>query len=229
MPSRGEVDGLVGAFHPRPAGSGAPRRRRCACIRGRPCRSSWRAGYRRSRARRPFEAERAADEDLAVEVVVGEAVEFGREVGGQVLLGEAERIEIGGEMAAHAIGADQHHRADRIVGGALDRRLVERGAGLGGRLSDRRPRAPADRAPGSDRPRRAAGERPVGALPAWPGLRVLADGIRSSRCPSQAPFRAGSRQRQRSIVPGLHGSRGGKPNASCYGLPPVGGSLRQVP
>src|SRR3546814_18988323 len=35
-------------------------------------------------------------------------------------------------MPAHAIGADQHHRADRIVGGALDLGVRERGARLGG-------------------------------------------------------------------------------------------------
>src|SRR3546814_13629290 len=47
-------------------------------------------------------------------------------------LAEPERIERGREMPAHAIGADQHHRADRIVGGALDLGGGERGARLGG-------------------------------------------------------------------------------------------------
>ena len=31
----------------------------------------------------------------------------------------AQRIEIGVQMAAHAIGADHHDRADGIAGGAL--------------------------------------------------------------------------------------------------------------
>src|SRR3546814_15502411 len=47
-------------------------------------------------------------------------------------LAEAERIERGREMPAHAIGADQHHRADRIVRGALDLGGGQRGARLGG-------------------------------------------------------------------------------------------------
>jgi hypothetical protein len=33
---------------------------------------------------------------------------------------EAERVEVGVQMAAHAVGADQHQGADRIAGGALD-------------------------------------------------------------------------------------------------------------
>ena len=37
----------------------------------------------------------------------------GGEVGRDLAAGQAERIEVGGEMPAHAIGADQHHRADR--------------------------------------------------------------------------------------------------------------------
>jgi hypothetical protein len=79
------------------------------------CRSNWRAAPRRARARWPIEAERAAEEDRRSSASPVEAVEFGREVGRQLALGEAERIEIGGEVAAHAVGADQHHRADRIL------------------------------------------------------------------------------------------------------------------
>ena len=59
----------------------------------------------RSRARRRV--------DRAVEVGVGEAV-IGRASGrpGSSRVVQAERIELGGEMPAHAIGADQHHRPD---------------------------------------------------------------------------------------------------------------------
>jgi hypothetical protein len=42
---------------------------------------------------------------------------------------DAERIELGVEMAAHAVGADQHQRADRIA-----RRLVHVGGGDVGAL-----------------------------------------------------------------------------------------------
>ena len=84
-----------------------------------------------------LQAERPAEPDRPVERVAGEAVKFRREVGGHLALDEAERVEIGGEMAAHPIGADQHHRADRIVGGPLDLGLG-RARGSGGVLRLRR-------------------------------------------------------------------------------------------
>ena len=82
--------------------------------------------------RAPLQAERSAQPDLAVERRAGEAVIFGGEVGGHLPLGEPERIEIGGEMAAHPVGADQHHRADAVVRRLLDVgvRLAGRGGGL---------------------------------------------------------------------------------------------------
>ena len=62
---------------------------------------------------------------------------------------EAERIEVGVQMAAHAVGADHHQRAHRIAGRATDlvladrrgrRRLDRLGAQLlGDRLLGRRP------------------------------------------------------------------------------------------
>ena len=60
------------------------------------------------------------EEDLAVEVGFGEAV--GADVEFFVVLGrlQPERIELGVEMAAHPVGADQHQRADRIAGGLVD-------------------------------------------------------------------------------------------------------------
>ncbi len=42
----------------------------------------------------------------------------GVEVGRQLALSQAERIELGGEVAAHPIGADQHHRPDRMPSAA---------------------------------------------------------------------------------------------------------------
>ena len=94
---------------------------------------------------RLVEAHRAAEPDPAIEIGIGEAVVGGREVGGQVAVGEAERVELGGEVAAYSIGADQHHRADAVLGGVAYRALVDdarsgcgRFANLGGNL-----RAPA--------------------------------------------------------------------------------------
>ncbi len=61
---------------------------------------------------------------------------------------EAERIEIGVQMAAHAIGADHHQRAHAVAGGAMDRvvalrRFGRRGGAraqlVGDRLLGRRP------------------------------------------------------------------------------------------
>ncbi len=79
---------------------------------------------------RLLEAERPAEPDRAVEVGLVKAVIGGREVGRHVAAREAERIELGGEMTAHAIGADQHHRPDAVVGGATD--VVRAGAGRRG-------------------------------------------------------------------------------------------------
>ena len=42
---------------------------------------------------------------------------------------QTQRIEIGGQVAAHPIGADQHHRAHRIRRRLLDRGFVEGGRG----------------------------------------------------------------------------------------------------
>ena len=65
------------------------------------------------------QAEHVIDEDLAVVIGLDEAV--GRRMQLLVILlrVDAERIEIGVQMAAHAIGADHHDRADGIAGGAL--------------------------------------------------------------------------------------------------------------
>ena len=63
---------------------------------------------------RPFEPQRPADPDRAVEVVGAEAVIFRRQVGREVRPVQTQRIELRRKMPAHPIGADQHHRADRI-------------------------------------------------------------------------------------------------------------------
>ena len=77
--------------------------------------------------RREFEAEHLVEENLAVHVGVGEAVGARIELLLVLARLEAERVEIGVEMAARPIGADQHQRVDRIA-----RRLLH----LGGRQLD---------------------------------------------------------------------------------------------
>ena len=69
---------------------------------------------------RKFEPEHMIDENLAVVVGLVEAV--GRRMQLLVILLrlEAERIEIGVQMAAHAIGANHHQRAHRVAGGAAN-------------------------------------------------------------------------------------------------------------
>ncbi len=76
-----------------------------------------------------FQAEHVVEEDLAVEIGLGKAVGARIELFAVARRLDAERIEIGVEMAAHAIGADQHQRADGIAG-----RLMHVGGGDFGAL-----------------------------------------------------------------------------------------------
>ena len=81
-----------------------------------------------------FEPEIVIDEDLAGEIGFGEAIaariEFRRRLVGL----ELERVEIGMQMPAHAIGTDHHDGADRIA-----RRLQHIGCGRGGSARRLRP------------------------------------------------------------------------------------------
>ena len=83
-----------------------------------------------------MKAERPAEPDLAIHVGGGEAVVGRQELRDFGEMGEAERVELGGEVATDAIAADEHHRADRIVGGAADGFGI--GAGRGGHLASGR-------------------------------------------------------------------------------------------
>ena len=117
--------------------------------------------------RRGLKTEISADEDRPVEVGIGKAVKFGSEVGGKLALGEAEWIEIGGKVPAHPVGANEHHCANRILGGATNvglRGTVSGGltASLLGNLGERRL--------GRIEPdvhRIERRHRPIRSLPAW--------------------------------------------------------------
>ena len=62
-----------------------------------------------------FEAEHVIEEDLAVEIGFAEAVGARVELFAVARGFDAERIELGMEVAAHAVGADQHQGADRVA------------------------------------------------------------------------------------------------------------------
>ena len=65
--------------------------------------------------RRRAEAHDAIDEDRPIKVGFGKTVGFRQQLAMHAPIGEAERVEVGGEMADDAIGADQHQRADQIL------------------------------------------------------------------------------------------------------------------
>src|SRR5262249_51674989 len=65
--------------------------------------------------RAEFETEHAVEKNLAIEVGIGEAVRARIEVLLVARRLEAERIEIGMEMPAGAIGADQHQGMDGVA------------------------------------------------------------------------------------------------------------------
>src|SRR5271155_1977004 len=67
-----------------------------------------------------FETKHLVEENPAIEIGFAETVSARLELLLVLRHFEAERIELGVKMAARAIGADQHQRADRVAGGALD-------------------------------------------------------------------------------------------------------------
>ena len=64
---------------------------------------------------RELQPEHVVDEDLPAVVGLGEAVGGGIELGFRSRRLELERVEMGVEMAAHAVGADHHDGADGIA------------------------------------------------------------------------------------------------------------------
>src|ERR1700704_2703551 len=70
---------------------------------------------------RALAAEQVIDEDLAVEISLGKSPGVVVELVMRPALFQMQRVEIGFEMAAYPVGADQVQRPDRI-----DRRLLHR-------------------------------------------------------------------------------------------------------
>ena len=67
-----------------------------------------------------FEAENFVEKNRPVQIGLGEAVSRGVEFDFRRLRLQMQRIEIGVEMPARAIGADQHQRADGVTRRAFD-------------------------------------------------------------------------------------------------------------
>ena len=111
--------------------------------------------------RRGFAAQHVVDEDRLVEVVVGEAVGARIELGVRAGDLQAERVEPRLQMAAHAIGADQHQRAQRGDGGGADLLAgLQHGRRRARRLG-RRPDAPPPRTRDDAAPRRRRSPPPA--------------------------------------------------------------------
>ncbi len=119
-----------------------------------------------------LQAEHVVDEDRPVHVGLGEAVGPGIELGMRLGLGEPQRVEIGDQMAADAVGADDHQRAHRIEHRLADLRLAQRRT----RLGAPRPHLVSDRPDkfGTPLPVQRRGQfvvrrrRPVGPRPGGP-------------------------------------------------------------
>ena len=103
---------------------------------------------------RGFQAQHIVEEDRPVEVRLAEAVRRRLQLAG-VAGGhrDAERIEIGLQMAAHAVGADHHDRAQGIERARADLVDARRRLGLGdpGRKGAGRPPARRRRSPTASR------------------------------------------------------------------------------
>src|SRR5579871_5063522 len=67
-----------------------------------------------------FKAEHVIEEDLAVEVSLRKAVRARIELFAIARRFDAKRIELGVEMTAHPVGADQHQRAHRVARRLMD-------------------------------------------------------------------------------------------------------------
>ena len=111
------LEGEVGVapLRPAPGSSAAPRAPGCACTRCRSCGSRRRAACRRiSPSGSALGAAEAAGEELAVEVPDGEPVGGRIELRLHLRLLPGQRVEVGDEVAAHAVDADERVDGDLL-------------------------------------------------------------------------------------------------------------------
>ena len=120
-----------------------------------------------------LKAQHVVEEDRPVHVAGTEAVAFGREFGMRRVAGQAQRVEIGDQVAADAVGADDHQRAQAVEHGLLDLGVGERDALLGAFGADFFADGPGRIGPPLSVERRgqlvARGGRPVSARPGRAG------------------------------------------------------------
>ena len=83
-----------------------------------------------------FQPQHIVDEDRAVHVGFGKAVGGGVKFRVAAAVGHAQGVQIGGQMAADAVGADQHDGADAVEHRALDLVLRQGDAFFDGLLDD---------------------------------------------------------------------------------------------
>ncbi len=151
-----------------------------------------------------LQPEHVVEEDRPVVVGFREAVILrGKFVIVLERLGDAERVEIGVQMAAHAEGADHHDGADRIAGRLMHIGVGERGAVDDGLVPDLLLDRLFDQAPVAveRRDQFAIGLQRPGRLRPGCALGVLPDvvGIVLQRGEEIAPFRG---HRFRIVLPG---------------------------
>jgi hypothetical protein len=121
--------------------------------------------------RAEFEAQHTIEENPAIEIRIGEAIGPRIELLGVLRGFEAKGIEVGMQMAAHAEGADEHQRLDRIACGLMNVLLGDLDAAVACPRAD----LGGDGLPcltqfghieiGLGRDKVARRQRPVGALP----------------------------------------------------------------
>jgi len=78
-----------------------------------------------------LQAQHVVDEDLAIQIGIGEAIGAVVQLGMLLDLGQAQRVQLGQQVTAHAVGADQHQRADGIQLRLADFDLGGPGGGAG--------------------------------------------------------------------------------------------------
>ncbi len=79
-----------------------------------------------------LQAEHLIDKDRAVHIGLGKPVGLGVKLGVRLAPVQAQRVQIGGKVAANTVGADDHQRANAVQNGAFDRLVADLDAFFGG-------------------------------------------------------------------------------------------------